>query len=114
MGLIAVDRAEAGMILHADVVDLRGRLLIPAGRALSEKPVAALPMWGVAHIDIAGPDPATAAEPAIDPAILERAEAVVADRFANAGAAHAFLDELRRVCVKRTATELARSDEVPA
>jgi hypothetical protein len=112
MGLIAVDRAEAGMVLHADVVDLRGRLLIPAGKELSEKHVAALPMWGVTHIEIAGPDPAVAAVQSIDPALLAEAEAHVADRFRNASGAHAFLEELRGVCVRRAASELAKLAEV--
>lgn len=114
MGLIAVERAEAGMVLHADVVDLRGRLLIPKGKELSEKHVAALPMWGVTHIEIAGPDPAVAAEPSIDPAILSEAEAQVADRFANVAGAGAFLEQLRNVCVQRVAKELSKRPAVPA
>jgi hypothetical protein len=112
MGLIAVDRAEAGMVLHADVVDLRGRLLIPAGKELSEKHVAALPMWGVTQIEIAGPDPVEAADSAIDPAVLAVAEAQVAERFVNASGEHAFLQELRGVCVKRLAREVAKGSEV--
>ena len=112
MGLIAVDRAAAGMVLHANVVDLRGRLLIPAGKELSDKHVAALPMWGVTHIEIEGPAPEAVRELSVDPEMLAMAESEVAKRFANAGTDHPFLTELRRICVERSANELARRAQV--
>lgn len=112
MGLIAVDRATAGMVLHVNVVDLRGRLLIPAGKELSDKHVAALPMWGVTHIEIEGPAPEVVPELLVDPEMLARAESEVTKRFANAGPDHPFLIELRRICVERSAIELARQAQV--
>jgi len=111
MGLIPVDRVEAGMVLQAAVVDLRGRLLIPAGKELSERHVAALPMWGVKHIEIQGPDPAVEAQPDVDPEALSSAESAVAAHFVNADGGHPFLIELRRVCVQRMAIEIARQQE---
>lgn len=42
------------MILAADILDLRGRVLIPAGAELKEKHVRALPAWGVSRVEVKG------------------------------------------------------------
>lgn len=107
MGHIAVERAEPGMVLQADVVDLRGRLLIPAGRELTDRNVTALPMWGITHIEVEGEETETPIEAEIDDEMVAAAEAQVADRFANAGGPHPFLDALRSSCAKRVARSLA-------
>ena len=107
MGQISVDQATAGMLLVSDVVDRLGRLLIPAGKELTEKHVGALKMWGVTHVEIEGQGPAADAMADIDEADLAIAESEVAERFANAGPEHPFLNALRRACVHRVALDLS-------
>jgi hypothetical protein len=72
------------MVLQSEVVDLRGRLLIAAGKKWTERSISALPMWGVEMIDVEGDDAPAVAFEAIDGATLERARQEIAVRFANA------------------------------
>jgi hypothetical protein len=114
MSLIAVANARPGMVLHADIQDRRGRLLLPAGKELSEKHIAALPMWGVEVVDIEGQEQLEVAACEIDPRLLARARARVAVLFTNASDDHPFLNELRELCAESLARELMRSSRESA
>jgi hypothetical protein len=114
MSHIAVANARPGMVLHADIQDRRGRLLLPAGQELSEKNIAALPMWGVEVIDIEGEEPLQDADAEIDPRVLTRACKEIATRFTNASEDHPFLNELRDLCTVSLCRELTRHSPEPA
>lgn len=94
------------MVLARDVVDGRGRLLIPAGNELTERHVAALRMWGIPYIDVEGDDVVEDGSASLAPELLEAAERLVAERFAIAGSQGPFLERLRAQAVIRTARSL--------
>lgn len=93
MAYLTVDQVREGMTLGAPVTDRRGRLLIPAGKELSERHVEALRMWGVSHVEIEGDDPG-AEDTGIDPETQAEAERRVAERFGAAQGTHPFIDAL--------------------
>lgn len=103
MSYVSVDQAASGMVLASDVLDRRGRLLIPAGRALAQKHVEALRMWGVERIDVEGDAPTKAASPDIPPAVLKQAREEVELLFRNAGEEHPFLEALKSLSTQRRA-----------
>jgi hypothetical protein len=98
------------MVLVAGVTDLRGRLLIPAGRDLSEKYLECLPMWGVTHIEVEGDDPGRGDEcvEAAEPWAVAQATEMVEDHFALANQSHPVMKELAEICVQRRARELQK------
>ena len=114
MSTISVEQAASGMVLAADVLDRRGRLLIPAGRALAQKHVDALRMWGVERIDVVGDAPKRAANPEIPPAVLSQAREEVELLFRNAGGEHPFLEALKSVSTQRRARAQAASRSAPS
>jgi hypothetical protein len=113
VALITVEQAEVGMVLVADVTDQRGRLLIPAGKDLSERHVNALPMWGVTHIEVEGDGPEGADETpeTAEPWAIARAEEELEERFALANRSHPVVKELADICVRRRAIEVQMEGE---
>jgi hypothetical protein len=112
MAQITLDQARAGMVLAAGVYDRRGRLLMPCARELNEGNLTAFRMWGVSTLEIVGEQPEAPREPELDEGTLARADEHVARLFVNAGPAHPFLDELRKVARLRRARSLARAEAV--
>ncbi len=104
MALIDVSRAHAGMVLTADVLDMRGRILIPAGAELSDKHVRALPAWGIQRLDVKG-DGADAA-PALEEWALAAARAEVDAAFSLTNRAHPAMAALLATCITRAATRM--------
>jgi hypothetical protein len=113
MSHIAVAQARPGMVLQADIQDRRGRLLLPAGKELSEKHIAALPMWGVEVIDIEGEETPELAAHEIDPRVAALAREQIATRFMNASDDHPFLNVLRDLCTESLSRELAMRSPEP-
>lgn len=107
MATIDVSQAEAGMVLAADILDKRGRLLVPAGKELSEKHVRALPAWGVSRIEVEGDDIAGAIE--LEPWALQEATAEVDTLFSRVNREHPLFQGLTEVCVERFALALQES-----
>ncbi len=107
MATIDVSQAEAGMVLAADILDKRGRLLVPAGKELSAKHVRALPAWGVSRIEVEGDDIAGAVE--LEPWAVERATADVDALFSRVNRDHPLFQSLTTVCVERFALALQES-----
>lgn len=103
MAFIDIEQAASGMVLAADVLDRRGRLLIPAGRALAQKHVDSLRMWGVERVDVEGETPRRDPPPHIPPAVLARATEETDTLFRNAGEDHPFLGALKKVAAHRRA-----------
>lgn len=93
------------MVLAADVLDKRGRVLIPAGKELVEKYVAALPAWGVTRIEVEG-DEIEGADADLEPWALDEAEAELDALFKKSNRGHPALDRLFDACVARRATQI--------
>lgn len=100
------------MTLASPVTDRMGRLLIPAGAALSARHVGALTTWGVDQIEIVSEAPAPAPVE-ITPEIEARARAEVRARFRHAGGSHPFLDHLTEIAVGRRSRWLAAGGAGP-
>jgi len=110
MSHVATENAQAGMVLAQEVVDARGRLLIPSGKELTDRHVGALGMWGISHIEIEG----DAAEPIqeVDAEAIAAAEEEVQERFVTAGGPSEFLSALRAEAVTRSAHRIAQRPKV--
>lgn len=105
MPVIDVSLAQAGMVLAADVLDKRGRVLIPAGKELIEKYVSALPAWGVTRIEVEGDD-IEGADADVEPWALEEAAAEIEALFAQSNRGHPAVDSLFDACVARRASQI--------
>jgi len=108
MAHIPVEKAEAGMVLAEPVLDRRGRLLMPAGRELEEKHLEALPMWGIAHVQVEGegmPDEGKLMEEMAPWAVAQAGEEV-AHRFVHADVTHPVMKELRALAIRRRTREI--------
>lgn len=105
MAIIDVSNAQAGMVLSADVLDKRGRLLMPSGKELSEKHLGALPAWGVTHIEVEGDD-IEGAEQEVEPWALDAATAEIDRLFSRVNREHPMMLALAEVCVQRKAAQI--------
>ena len=105
MATIDVSKATAGMVLSADVLDKRGRMLMPAGKELSEKHLGSLPAWGVTHIEIEGDDVA-GAEPEVEPWAIDAAAVEIDRLFSKVNREHPLMSALAEACSVRKATQL--------
>ncbi len=108
--MIPVDRAQVGMVLASGITDRRGRLLIPAGKELSERYLECLPMWGVTHVDIEGEEPGAAEEggEAAEPWAVNRAMEETGELFVLTNRSHPAMEELEAICIQRRAREIQR------
>lgn len=107
MATVDVTQAEAGMVLAADILDQRGRLLVPAGKELSEKHVRALPAWGVSRIEVEGDDIAGAIE--LEPWAVDQATSELDQLLSKVNREHPLFDALAPVCIERRAMSLQES-----
>jgi len=112
--LIPVEQAEIGMVLSAPVNDRRGRLIMPAGRALEEKHLDALPMWGITHIEVEGDGSDSQGDPRdeIEPWALARAGEEMSHLFLHANVSHPVVRELRAIQTVRRARALQQEGGV--
>ncbi len=104
MAIIDVSQAQAGMILAADILDMRGRVLIPAGAELKDKHVRALPAWGVSRVDIKGDD--VTAAPAVEPWAIAAAAAELEPIFSLSNRTHPAIAALLTLCTQRAAARI--------
>lgn len=113
MALIPVEKAEVGMVLAEPVLDRRGRLLMPAGRELEEKHLEALPMWGIAHLQVEGEDLQEDGKllEAMAPWAVAKAGEEIAHRFLHAGVTHPAMKELSALAIRRRALALQQEGE---
>jgi hypothetical protein len=108
--LIPVEKAEVGMVLEEGVSDRRGRLLMPAGRALEEKHLQALPMWGVTHILVEGveSDPEEEERRDLEPWAMAQAGEELSHVFLHADEQHPVIRALSALRIRRRALEIQR------
>lgn len=91
-----------GMILQANLYDRRGRLLIPAKTALSERHLTGLKVWGVEAVEVHDPSAGPLASDELDPATIEAARAELAPLFQNTPP-HPVTQKIFERCVLRRA-----------
>jgi hypothetical protein len=96
------------MVLAEGVTDRRGRLLIPAGRALEERHLDALPMWGISQVVVEGGDPGEEAEALgpLDSCCVHQAQEEVEPLFRLANLEHPAMKVVWSARIKRRAQEL--------
>ena len=76
------------MTVTEDVLDRRGRVLVPAGAELSQRTLDALEGWGVEQIKVDGEDDGPVE---LDPLEVEAAKAQLKDRFRGTDIEHPFV-----------------------
>ena len=84
MGKVSLEEIHAGMVTADETVAPDGRMLLPAGVALTEKHLKVLKAWGVVEVDVEGiskRDIAARAEEEIDPQHLATVRERVLDYF---------------------------------
>jgi hypothetical protein len=98
---VSFEDLQTGMVLAAPLTDAGGRLLLPAGTALTEKHLRYFQMWGIPEADIEGGDhPAERdAEAALDPVRVAQATDEARLQFRHADLDHPVLGQLFRHCV---------------
>ena len=106
MGVISLDQAEPSMVLASPVTDKTGRLLIPAGKVLSERHLESLRMWGGSTVDVGGSSPQLSDTEPLDPERIMEAEAYMAQYFGDNDLRQPFMSALSRYCVHRKARAL--------
>ncbi len=106
MGVISLDHAEPSMVLASPVKDKTGRLLIPAGKVLSERHIESLRMWGISTLEVEGADQREADDAPIDPELIMEAEKLMAGHFGTNDLTHPFMRALSSFCVQRKARSL--------
>jgi hypothetical protein len=101
------------MVLVEGVTDLKGRLLIPAGKELTERYLESLPMWGVTTIDVEGDD--TGAEESgvesAEPWAVEKATEFVEEHFQLSNPSHPVIAALMSICTQRRAVEVQKEGQ---
>ena len=113
MASIPEERAQVGMTLAEGVTDRRGRLLIPAGKEITERYLDSLPMWGITHVVIEGEDAGSEDEigEAAEPWAVSKAMEVVDDKFSLANRSHPVMKALVDLCIQRKAREIQREGQ---
>ena len=99
------------MVLAVDLMDKRGRVLIPAGKELVEKYVNALPAWGVTQLEVEGDDAVESAVE-VEPWALEAAGQEVDELFSKTNRSNPAIEQLVLAVVRRKAHLIQTS--VPA
>ena len=90
MPTIPLGQAEPGMVVASDILDRKGRCLMPTGTELTQRTLDALENWGIAAIDVEGEEQTY--EP--DAVEVEAAKDSIAWRFARTPVNHPFMQVL--------------------
>lgn len=111
MALLTADQVRPGMVVATEVLDRRGRLLIPTGSELSERHVQALRMWGVTHLEVEGDGPEDDSPIDDDPEVVAAAGEAVDSILKHNDPTHPFIVVLRKIAVKRHAEALSHAGD---
>lgn len=100
---------DTGMKLAADVHNLDGNLLFPAGTELSERQIEALMMWGVESVLIEGGQDD---EEGIDlsqfsEGVVEQAQSAINDRYRLTKSSHPAIETIRRISILEAAKRVS-------
>jgi HD-like signal output (HDOD) protein len=113
MKRIALADVAVGMVLDRDVVDKRGRLVVPAGVTITDRHVNAFKVWGITEIVITSDDDAPASVGIVDEAQLRAIAEQFDDLFKLTDKAHPAIVEIRKVCLLRRSKLVAAGIPLP-
>ncbi len=102
MALLEIDSLTPGMKVAKDVVEASGQVLLRTGTEITEKHLRVLKSWGIQQVEIEGPKPPDNEDAILSratPAMLDGAQAAVAERFHHADPAHPAIAELMRLAI---------------
>lgn len=102
MALLEIDSLVPGMKVGKDVVEASGQVLLRSGTEITEKHLRVLRSWGIPQVEIEGPKPPDGEDSLMTratPEMVERANAVVSERFHHADPNHPAIAELIRISV---------------
>jgi hypothetical protein len=108
MGILNFEDLQPGMILGGDIRDRNGLVLLGKGHKITDKDLRILMMWGVTEADIEGIDREeviSRVASQCDPALLEKIEKQLRERFCHTDQNHPFIRELFRLMTLRTARQ---------
>ncbi len=103
MTLMRTGDVQVGMELTADVNDQNGRLLLRAGTVVSDRELRLFKMWGIAELDIAGPEDDSEGTPGavLDPELAAMYEPIARELFRHADLEHPIVEQLLQECTLR-------------
>ncbi len=105
MGRIPVSALKPGMVLDAEVRDRNGRLLLDAGKQISERHLRIFKIWSVVDVAVRDLEEAEEEEePRVergDDALLSAVQRYQKARFVYNDLSHPACAELYRICVER-------------
>ncbi len=107
---VRIEAIKPGMVLAEDLVHSNGRYLFGKGTQLDEKHRRILKIWGIHSVEIEngiGDSEFSIAEE-YDPAILQAAQNLTAQRFPAGSMDHPFFEELLRICTLQNAEIMAK------
>ena len=115
MGKIGVQHLKEGMVLAADLLAPNGRFILPRGAVLKEGQFPTLKAWGVVEADVEIPGEAgEGGEPEGLPHSLRERSRGLVDRYFPASRRTGLpMEELYRICVRRTAERMAQGLPLP-
>ena len=116
MGVVNVDDLKEGMVLAVDLIDGRGRFLLGRGTVLEDKHLRIMKIWGITAADIEGVNREELAQRALKqftPKILKEAQTYVDELFCTSLEPHDALEELKRLCLLRTAQKISLGITLP-
>ncbi len=101
---IALEQAVSGMVLQADVSNKSGRVLLPAGTALTERHLQLLSANGVDRLAIQS-GASTGEKKEKSPLSAEEIASTLENRFRDNNPDHPVIKELTRICRARMEAE---------
>ncbi len=113
MAIINIENISPGMVLASDVKDRAGRVLLAAGKEVSEKSLRIFKMWGVTDADILGVEQdeiAARAAAAIPPEVLRAADQRARELFTHCDSEHLVIKELIRLVALRLARKMEETN----
>lgn len=99
---VPVSGLREGMTLAADVIDARGRVIVPSGTSLGARQLKGLRTWGITTVDVRG-DEAEAAEAVEPPPLDAQEEERVRSRFLHTDLEHEVTRRLLELSLLRAA-----------
>ena len=106
MPKVKIDQLREGTVIAADVTNLDGMLLLPAGCALSERQINTLHAWGVTEVSVESADGLdSSSDPLakLPPELAARLTAEVKGLFWDFDEANPVQQEVFRLALRRKA-----------
>jgi hypothetical protein len=104
MGTVNISGLEPGMVITVDVKDRLGRVLLGAGKEITDRHIRLFKMWGVTEAEVQGveqDDVAARTAATFDPEQVQAAEQMTRELFEHAGQDHPAIKELARLATLR-------------